>query len=60
MIRKEVSNVNGGRVESYSRTKDESGSLELGEDEVRRIWKYSEDLYNIDTQEEGAVYIWGF
>ena len=32
-----------------------------GEDEVRRIWKeYFEDLYNIDTQEQVAVYMCGF
>ena len=34
----------------------------LGEDEVRRIliWKYFEDLHNMDTQEEIAVHICGF
>ena len=31
------------------------------EDEVRRIWKeYYEDLYNIDTQEQVAVYMCSF
>ena len=31
------------------------------EDVVRRIWKkYFEDLYNIDTQEQIAVQMWGF
>ena len=30
----------------------------LGEDEVRRIWKeYSEELYNIDTQEQVTFHI---
>ena len=28
--------------------------MDMGEDEVRRIWKeYLEDLYDIDTQEQG-------
>ena len=34
--------------------------MEMGEDEVRRIWKdYFEDLYNMDTQEQVAVHIYG-
>ena len=58
---KEVSNVKGGKVESYSRIKDLSGRLAQGEDEVRMIWKaYFEDLYNIDTQEHVAVYMCAF
>ena len=36
-------------------------NLSQGEDEVRRIWKeYFEDLYNIDIQEQVAVYMCGF
>ena len=48
---KEVSNVKGGNMESFSRIKDGNGRLAQGETEVRRIWKeYFEDLYNIDNQ----------
>ena len=37
------------------------GRLALEYDEVRRIWKYNfEDLYNIDTQGQVAVYMSGF
>ena len=33
----------------------------MGKDEVRRIWKdYSEDLYNIDIQEQVVVYMCSF
>ena len=33
----------------------------MGKDEVRRIWKdYSEDLYNIDIQEQVVVYMGSF
>ena len=45
---KEVSNIKGGKVESYSRIKDGNVRLAQGEVEVPRIWKeYFEDLYNI-------------
>ena len=48
-------------MESYSQIKDVNGRLAQEEDEVRRIWKeYFEDLYNIFTQEEVAVYMMGF
>ena len=44
--------MNGGKVESSSRIKNENGSLALEEDEVRMIWKdYFENLYNVDIQE---------
>ena len=50
---KEVSKVNGGKVEGWSRIKDGDIRLTVGEDEVQRIWKdYFEDLYTKDTQEE--------
>ena len=55
-----VSNAIGGKAESCSRIKDGNGRLAQGEDEVRRIWKYFEDLYNIDTQEEVTVNMCGF
>ena len=55
---KEVSKVNGGKVENCSRVKDGKGRLTLGEDEVRSIFNaYFEDLYNIDTQEKVAVHM---
>ena len=42
--------VNGGKVDSFSKIKDGNGRLTLGKDEVRRIWKdYFKDIYNIDT-----------
>ena len=48
-------------MESCTRIKDGNGRLALGEEEVRRIWKdYLEDLYNIDTLEQVAVYMCGF
>ena len=60
-FRKEVSNAKRGKVESWSRIKDGNGRLAQGEDEARKIWKeYFEDLYNIDTQEQVAVYMCGF
>ena len=58
---KEVSNGKGGKVESCSRIKDGNGRLTQEENEVRRIWKeYCEDLYNVNTQEQVAVYMCGF
>ena len=36
---KEVSKVNGGKVENCNRIKDGNGRLTLEEAEVRRIWK---------------------
>ena len=51
LIWKEVSNVKGGKVESYSRLKDGNERFAQREDKVRKIWKkYFKDLYNIDTQ----------
>ena len=53
--------VNRRKVDSCSRIKDENETLALVEDEVRRIMKeYSEDLYNIDTQEQITVHMYGF
>ena len=50
LLWKEVSKVNGGKGESYSRIKEENRRLAKREDELRRIWnEYFEDLYNIDT-----------
>ena len=57
---KEVGNAKGGKVESCSRIKDGIGILAQGEDELRRIWKYFEDIYNIDTQELVTVHMCGF
>ena len=57
---KKVSRVNGGKVESCSRIKDENRRLALGEDKVQRIWKYYfVDLCNIDTLEQYAVHTCG-
>ena len=48
-------------MKSCMRIKDGNGRLAQGEDEVRRIWnEYFEDLYNIDTQEQVAVYMCDF
>ena len=56
-----MSKGNGGKEDSWSRIKNLNGNLELGEKEVRRIWKdYFEDLYNIDTQGKVAVRMCGF
>ena len=53
--------ANGRRVENSKRIKDGNGRFVLEEGEVRRIWKeYYEDLYNIDIQEQVAVYMCGF
>ena len=58
---KEVSKVNEGKVENCSRIKDGNGRPVLEEEEVRRIWKeYFEDLCDIDTEEQVAVYICDF
>ena len=58
---KEVSKVNGGKVENSNRIKDRNGRLVLEEAEVQRIWKeYYEDLYSIDTQEQVVVHMCGF
>ena len=55
---KKVSNEKGGRMENCNRIKAGNGRLAQGEDEVRKIWKeYFEDLYNIDTKEQVAVYM---
>ena len=57
----EVSKANGGKMENSNRIKDGNGRLALEEAEVQRIWKeYYEDLYNINTQEQVAVYMCGF
>ena len=56
-----ASKGNVGKMESSNRIKDGNGSLVLGEDKVRRIWKdYFEDLYNVDIQEQVAVNTCGF
>ena len=48
-------------MEICSRMNDRNGRLALGKDEVRRIWKeYFEDLYNIDTQDQGTIHMCGF
>ena len=53
---KEVSKVNGGKVESCSRIKYRNGWFASGEDEFQRIWEFCfEDLYNIHTQEQGLM-----
>ena len=58
---KEMSNEKGGKVESCSRKKDRNWRLVQGENEVQKMWKeYFEDLYNIDTQEQDAVYMCSF
>ena len=58
---KEVSKVNGRKVENFNRIKDGNGRLAQGEDEVRKIWKeYFEDLYNIYNQEQVALNICSF
>ena len=52
--------MNGGKVDC-SRIRDRDGRLALGEDEVRRIWKYYfEYFYNIQIQEKVAVHMCGF
>ena len=53
---KEVSKLNGGKLENSNKIKDGNGRLILEEVEVWRIWKeYYEDLYKIDIQEQVAV-----
>ena len=55
---KELINAKGGKMDSCSRVKDGNGRLAEGEDEARKIWKeYFKDLYNINTQEDVAVYM---
>ena len=52
----EISNMNGGKMESCSRIKEGNGGLALGEDEVRRIRKDDfEGLYRIDNPEQVAL-----
>ena len=49
------------KVDGCSTMKDRNGRLTLGGDEVRRVWKdYFDDLYNIGTQKQVAVYMCGF
>ena len=46
---KKMNKVNGRKDESSSRKRMKMG-LELGEDELRRIWKdYLQNLYYMDT-----------
>ena len=53
--------VNGGKGRGCSRIKDGNSRLPMEEDELQRIWKsYFEDLYNIGTKEQVAVYMYGF
>ena len=48
-------------MECFSRIKDGNGRLVQGKDEVQRILKeYFEDMYNVNTQEQVAVYLYGF
>ena len=55
---KGMSNAKKGKVKGRSRIKDGNGMLARGEEKMRRIWKeYFKDLYNIDTQEQGAVHM---
>ena len=57
---KEVSKVNGGKVESCSRIKNGDGRA-LREDEVCMIWnEHFEDLYNMDIQDQVAIHMFGF
>ena len=56
-----MSNAKEVKVERYSRIKDGNGRLAQGENEVQRILKeYFKDLYNVDTQEQVAVLMYGF
>ena len=55
---KEVSNAKGGEVESCSRIKDGNGKLAQGEGEISK--EYFEGLYNMDTQEQDVVHMYGF
>ena len=58
---KEVCKVNGGKLESCNRIKDGNGRLALGDHAVERIWKeYFRDLYDIHTQEQVIVHMYGF
>ena len=50
---KEVSKVNGEKLEGCSRMKDGNGRLELGK-------YYLEDLHNIDTKEQVAFHTCSF
>ena len=55
---KGVSKANGGNVENFNRIKD--GNVRLALEEAEVFWKeYYEDLYNIDTQEQVGVHIYG-
>ena len=59
LVWKEVSKVNWRKLESCNRIKAGNGRLALGEDEVRRVWKdYFENLYDTDTPEQVAVYMY--
>ena len=58
---KEVNNVKGRKVASFSIIMDRNRRSAQGEDGVQRIWKeYFEQLYNIDTQVQVAVQMCGF
>ena len=52
----EMSKVNGGKMENSNRVKDGNRKLALEEAKVHNIWK---DLYDIDTQEQAAVNLYG-
>ena len=44
--------MNGEKVESYNKIKDNTARLVVGDDDVRKVWKeYFKDLYNVDTEE---------
>ena len=48
-------------MESWSRINYRHVRLAMGEVEVQKILKeFFEDLYNIDTQEQDSVHIYGF
>ena len=56
----EMSKANGGKMENSNRVKDGNRKLALEEAEVHKILKdYYEDLYDIDTQEQAAVNLYG-
>ena len=58
---KEVSKMNGRKVEKCSRIKCGNGRLAVREEEVRRTWNdYFKDLYNTDTQSRAGYspHVW--
>ena len=48
--------MSGEKMESHNRIKDGNGSLALGEDEIREIWKYYfEDQYDTGSEEQSRL-----